>query len=168
MGNLLSVKYSKIITTRDGDSKYLSQCFYKYEDRNINMFTTKEEDQYTEGAKFWEAFWTLWNNEPRFKTIIKNHYFQPAKRRTFNSGDGKQREKWGLQFNHWLPVKDGDTGKDESSGVMLCERNRRECFDSCLEQIEPFISKSCPQYLNPGVVPKNHRNEGGELEFCYD
>lgn len=152
MGNLLSARYTKNITTKNGEKKYLSECFYKYEDRNINVWTTVADDKNTEGGKFWEAFWDLWKTQPRFKISLKKHHFSVTKRRVTNMSDMQKYEKWSLQINHWLPVESEDLVIDEATGLKRADIKRQQCFDACLDDISDIVMRRYPKYLNPAVT----------------
>lgn len=167
MGNLLTVKYSSAKDTRDGRHVYLSVCVYKFEDRDINKYSTREENENSEGGKFWQAFWDLWKNNTKFKTIVKSYNFAPTKRRV-KTDFGGWREEWNKQLNHWLPIETDDEKIDPSIGVSKAEMKRQLSFDRCIEELAPIISHDYPQYVEGILYPKTSSEAKPKIEVSYD
>lgn len=165
MGNLLTIKYSKCMKTRDGRNVCLSKCVYKFEDRNINIYSSKDEDADTEGGKFWEAFWNLWNTDSKFKEIVKRYHFSPSQRQTIHPDTGAKVQKWGLQIDNWLPIDESDYVIDPVSGLKHAEVKRAKKFDLCLEEIMPILSRKYPQYLSDAV---SSTVDDSEYEISYE
>lgn len=167
MGNVIRVERSKTVKTKDG-VRFLSECFYKYEDRNINLFTGKQDDEGTAGAKFWDKFWDLWKESHQFKTSLKKYGFGPTKRRVRDPLTGTYKEKWSLQINHWMPIPAGKAAEfDGETGHSDLEAIRNKVFDDCWEEIMPVLTKRCPEYVNDDYTAADDSPKSYEISYGF-